>query len=269
MKGEAGRVSCGRPGAGLAVLLLLLLLTGCGNIQLYTNMPEQTVNEMLALLLNHNLPAKKKPGDKGTWNLVVERSGFAAAMDVLSANGYPREMYGEFVSEAFKRQGLVSSPREERARFTYAQSVALAQTISQIDGVINARVHLVIPEPNPLLDVQLPSSAAVFVKHSQDYDIRGFVPQIKQLVQNSIEGLAYDKISVVLTPSTDPRVAQPLAQELTPVMGILVASGSAAKLRGLALLLGGLLLASWAGLAYVLFLRKSSENLPTPASRKS
>lgn len=270
MKDEGARMKAWRPGGWLAVLVLLLMLTGCGSVQLYTNMPEQAVNEMLALLLSHNLPAKKKPGEKGAWNLVIDRSGFAPAMEVLSVNGYPRQMNDEVVHDTFKRQGMISSPREERARFIYGMSVALAQTISHIDGVINARVHLVIPELNPLLDVQPPSSAAVFVKHNQDYDIRGLVPQIKQLVQNSIEGLSYEKISVVLSPSADPRLTLLPTQEMTHVLGIQVAHGSAARLRGLALVLAGLLLASWSGLAYVIVSRKSPKNLPTPATaRKS
>lgn len=236
---------------GAVLLLALLLLTGCGGVPLYTNMPEQTVNEMLALLLDHGVAARKKPGEKGTWDLMVDDGVFASAMDVLSANGYPREGF-ESVGDAYKRQGLVSSPREERARFLHALSRSLAQTISQIDGVLSARVHLVVPEPNPLLDTQLPSSAAVFVKHSRESQIDGFIPQIKQLVQNSIQGLAYEKISVVLFPSDEPRQTLVPLQEPVSILGIRVLTDSVGPLRWVLGAALALVLVSWTGLAWLL-----------------
>ncbi len=249
MKGEAPK-SPWRAGRLVVLLAFLLILAGCGNVQLYTNQPEQTINEMLALLLHHGLPAHKKPGEKGTWNLVVKKEEFAAAMDVLLSYGYPQDEY-DSMGEVFKRQGLVSSPREERVRFMHALSQSLAKTISKIDGVSSARVHLVIPEPNPLLDTQLPSSAAVFVKHSHESNIGGFIPQIKQLVQHSIPGLAYEKISVVLFPAEDPTVVRVPIREPSTIMGIQVHPGSVSMLRMLLSALVGLLLASWAALGYI------------------
>ena len=69
-------------------------------------------------------------------------------------------------------------------------------------GVVSARVHIVIPERRPNETTPAPPSAAIFIKYQDDYDLNAYVPQIKQLVANSVEGLSYDKVSVVLFPSS-------------------------------------------------------------------
>jgi type III secretion protein J len=49
------------------------------------------------------------------------------------------------MGKVFKREGFVSSPLEERARLVHAMSQEIANTINNIDGVVTARVHLVVP----------------------------------------------------------------------------------------------------------------------------
>jgi type III secretion protein J len=66
--------------------------------------------------------------------------------------------------------------------------------------VLSARVHLVMPTTNPNGTVMSSSSAAVFLRYQDTYDIQQLVSQIKTLVANSIEDLAYDRVSVALFP---------------------------------------------------------------------
>jgi len=47
----------------------------------------------------------------------------------------------------------------------YALSEELSRTVSEIDGVISARVHVVLPENDPLRRDLVPSSASVFIRH--------------------------------------------------------------------------------------------------------
>ena len=82
----------------------------------------------------------------------------------------------------------------------YALSQELARTVSDIDGVFSARVHLVLPENDPLRQQLIPSSASVFIRHASTAPLSELVPQVKMLVANGVAGLSYDKVSVVLVP---------------------------------------------------------------------
>ena len=95
-----------------------------------------------------------------------------------------------------------------------ALSQELERTISQIDGVVTARVHVVLPINDPLRQQQPPASAAVFIRHGAEAAVDALVPQVKMLVSHSIEGLTYDNVTVVLVPvaapASDPRRQRPI-----------------------------------------------------------
>jgi len=83
-------------------------------------------------------------------------------------------------------------------RYIYAISQELSQTLRNVDGVVSARVHVVIPANDPLSEKIRPSSAAVFIKHRPDVDLRLLAPAVKDMVAHSIEGLTHDQVSLSL-----------------------------------------------------------------------
>lgn len=177
-------------------------LSACGEtVELLSAIPESEANEILAALLHSGIQARKIPGKEGMVGVGVDGVEVAHALQVMRANGLPHERFAR-MGDVFKKEGLVSSPLEERARYVYALSQELAETVSKIDGVITARVHAVLPDRAPGAREPLtPSSAAVFIKYKEAYDLETVVPQIKRLVTNSISNLSYDNVSVVLVPS--------------------------------------------------------------------
>ena len=193
--------SVGSQLARLAFVFLLCGLLAACKVQLYSGLNQRDANEMLAVLLHGGIDAETVVGKEDV-AIRVEQSQMDRAIGLLNARGLPRPKTSS-LGDVFKQEGLISSPLEQRARFIYAMSEVLSRTLSQLDGVISARVHIVIPERRPNdSGAASPPSAAIFIKYQDDYDLNGYVPQIKQLVANAIEGLNYDKVSVVLFPST-------------------------------------------------------------------
>lgn len=196
---EVARSSRNCRRAGLfAALALAFVLAGC-KADLYTKLQEREANEMLALLLNNGIEASRVASKDGTSTIQVEEKQIAAAIDLLKAEGLPRQSF-KSLGEVFKGSGLIASPTEERARYVYALSEELSRTISDIDGVLSARIHVVLPKNDLLRQDTTPSSASVFIRHDSHAKLTVLLPQIKMLVANSIEGLSYDKVAVVFVP---------------------------------------------------------------------
>ena len=186
---------------GLTVLCLTLLLAGC-KIELYSGLNEKEGNEMLAILLDGGVETEKLQDKDKNLTLKVPSEDVSRAIRLLKSYGYPREHFSS-IGDIFPKEGLISSPTEERARYTYSMSQELSSTLSMIDGVITARVHVVLPqETDSLTEITYPSSASVFIKYTPELELAGFASKVKTLVANSIEGLSLDKISVSLFPAT-------------------------------------------------------------------
>ncbi|QXL83624.1 type III secretion system inner membrane ring lipoprotein SctJ [Comamonas sp. NLF-1-9] len=216
---------------GLVLSLSLLLLACGGRVDLMGAVPEDEANEVLAVLLKAEVNAVKTPGKDGLVGVQVSSQQVGQALQVLRDNGLPRERYAG-MGQVFKKEGLISSPLEERARYVYALSQELSGTLSKIDGVLYARVHVVLPERGVAGEPGVPSTAAVFIKHQEGRDLELLQPQIRRLVTNSIPGLSPERVSIVFVsaPAAEEAAASP---PLAQVLGIGVSADAAARLQAL------------------------------------
>ena len=182
----------------VAVALAAMLLAGCDKeATLHSGLGERQANLVMAALLDAGITCRKTPGEEGTWNVLCSEAKFAQAVNLLERQGLPREPR-QGIGEVFKKTGMISSPSEERIRFMDALAQDIARTISMIEGVVDARVHVVLPENDPFARNTLPSSAAVAIRSRWNADITDLVPSVKALVKNAIEGLQYEKIQVTI-----------------------------------------------------------------------
>jgi type III secretion protein J len=183
----------------IALITAALFLTACSSQEIYGDLSEANANDLVAALADAGIVATKAKVDE-KWSVGVDQGDFAKAVGTLRAAGLPKEDF-DTLGSVFKKEGFTSTPLEERARLAYGLSQELSRTISEIDGVVQARVHLAMPEPDPLSREAKPSAASVFVKYRTGFDLRSQTGAIKSLVTNSIEGLSYDRVSVVMVPA--------------------------------------------------------------------
>ena len=189
----------------LLVVATALLLAGCDKeTTLHSSLEERQANLVMAALRDAGIDCHKSPGEEGTWNVMVSEPRFAEAVNLLEQKGLPRRAHMG-IGEVFKKTGMISSPSEERIRFMDALAQDIARTISMIDGVVDARVHVVLPENDPFARNALPSSAAVAIRSRWDADITDVVPSVKGLVKNAIEGLQPEKIMVTIFRDSPPK----------------------------------------------------------------
>jgi len=183
-----------RGSRGIAVACVAAALSACQE-SLYGGLSEHEANEMISALGDAKVEGAKVPTDDKGWRVEVAGGDVMRALTALRQRGLPRQHYTN-LGEMFQRQGMVSTPAEERMRYIYAMSQELSRTIGEIDGVVTAHVHVVIPANDPFGDAVKPSSAAVFIKYSAGTDLRSLSPTVKDLVAHSIEGLSYDNVSL-------------------------------------------------------------------------
>jgi type III secretion protein J len=219
------------------------MLGGCGSrVELFAAASESEANEVLSVLLDSGIAAQKQTTKTGV-AVSVDGKEVARALDILRSRGLPRERF-DGMGQIFRKEGLVSSPLEERARYVYALSQELTNTLSQMDGVLAARVHVVLPERGGVGEVASPSTAAVFIKHQIGYNLDALQPQIRKLVTHAIPGLTEDRVSIALV-SAQPITASLLGKTDKP---------DDSSTRGIWLVvLGGLVLGLVGGLAYLIW----------------
>jgi len=193
-----------------ALVLAALLLAGCGRSPLYSQLDEQQANELMAALLDSGIEADKAPSPSKTgWEVRVNRNDFPYAMQVLRSRGLPRAQYAT-LGEIFKKEGFASSAIEEKARYIFGLQQELARTLSLMAGVVDARVHIALPDRDPLGGDTIDSSAAVMIYEQAGANVRDRETDIKVLVKDSVEGLDdVNKVTVKFATVSAPAPASP------------------------------------------------------------
>lgn len=240
----AGFLSVPRRGLSrFFVLVVLCLLAACSsNVTFQTGLKDTEANEMIALLDRSGIHAQKLTNKQGV-ALSVDERDLARATEALNAAGLPRRNLSD-LGQIFKKDGMISTPLEERARYIHALSAELEYTLQQFDRVISARVHVVLPERVAPGEPIQPSSAAVFIKYRPPLDEDMVVPRVRNLVASSIPGLHNEdrraKVSVVMLPSE----AETPGVQWTTVGPFRVQEESAGVLRVALVVLGTLALSA-------------------------
>lgn len=200
----AGRRS---PAGLLLMALLLLLLVGCARKPLLEGLDERQANEVIAVLLRHNIAAEKLNVGKGGFQVQVGARDLPESIELVQRNDLPSAPRSQ-VANAFPADSLVSTPLGERARLISAVEQRLEESLQLIDGVQSTRVHLnydaSLGGENRRVDQRRMHVAAV-IAHAPNVDEEVLLQSVKRFLRNTFDGIDYDNVSVILTQVDGPR----------------------------------------------------------------
>jgi type III secretion protein J len=180
--------------------IVVVLVLGC-SIPIQHGLDEVAANEILTSLERSGIPASKSRGDDGAFAVVVAKGDGLRAMELMRSLGLPRGPRTGF-GEIYKQPSLVPTPTEERARYVEALGGEIARTLESVDGVVSARVHLVLPEPDPLAvdgKPRVAAQAAVLLKVRAGRPLPINERDVQKLVAGSVPGLDLSAVAVVVT----------------------------------------------------------------------
>lgn len=189
------KIICSNFKLSTLAFILALILTGCKE-NLYSNLNETDANELLVALLTRGVDAEKQSAGKAGFNILVEKEDLVRALEIAKENSLPRESFASLGS-VFAGQGMIASQTEEQARLAYALSQELAASFSKIDGVLTARVHVVLVQHEQSSGVTTPPSAAVFIRHTQNSPVLNMTAAIKETTSKAVPGLSVDRVSLM------------------------------------------------------------------------
>ena len=160
---------------------------------LYASLPESEKARVVDALKNSGVDVTLDPT---TGDVIVPVSDYHSSRMTLAAQGLPASIPDGY--EAIADIPMGSSRSVENVRLKQSQEIELARSISEIDGLVTARVHLAIPEKSVFARASTPPSASVFVQMENGRSLsRQQVDAIVHLVSSSVPFMAKNDVTVV------------------------------------------------------------------------
>ena len=200
--------------------VVVVLAIGCST-PIQHGLDETTANEVMTALERDGIEASKARDESNgeTFVISVPKVQALRALQVLQSLGLPRGRRSGF-GEIYKQASLVPTPTEDRARYLGALAGEIERTLETVDGVVTARVHLVLSEPDPLAvdgKPRVAAQAAVLLKvRPAPAALRE--ADVQKLVAGSVPGLLPEAVAVVVTPAAEaPSQRAPALASVGPV----------------------------------------------------
>ncbi|MDP2210428.1 MAG: flagellar basal-body MS-ring/collar protein FliF [Candidatus Aquicultor sp.] len=161
---------------------------------LFSNLSSEDAGAIVAKLQEKKVPYRLN----GSSIIEVPSDQVHEARIQLAGEGLPEG--GTVGFEIFDQTNFGLSEFAQKLNYRRALEGELGRTISQINEIEGARVHIVLPEPSLYKDKENPATASVIIKpragaRLADSKVQGIV----NLVSKSIEGLKTENITVVDT----------------------------------------------------------------------
>jgi type III secretion protein J len=171
--------------------------------QLASGLSEAEAREIIVLLQDHGISAdlqevvKEREAPSYAVSVMGGGPAMVQAWRVMQENGLPRPKTTG-LEDVYANPGLIPTASQEKAKLLVGLSGEISRMLNSVQGVVDARVQVVLPDDNPLVDRSQwhPPSASVLFKY------QGPQPplteaEIKSLVAKGVEGLTPENIAVV------------------------------------------------------------------------
>ena len=160
---------------------------------LFASLPESEKSRVLDALKNSGVDVALDPT---TGDVMVPTDDYHSSRIMLAAQGLPTVVPAGYDNLDSIQMG--SSRSVEAMRLKQTQEMELARSISEIDNVLSARVHLAIPEKEVFIRQESQPTASVFVQLAKGRVLgRTQVEAIIHLVSSSVPKMAKEDVSVI------------------------------------------------------------------------
>ncbi|MBL6597001.1 MAG: flagellar M-ring protein FliF [Candidatus Puniceispirillum sp.] len=160
---------------------------------LYAGLPEAEKSRVLDALRNSGVNVALDPV---TGDVLVPTENYHSSRMTLAAQGLPQSAATGYDQLDSIQMG--SSRSVEAARLKQSQELELARSISEIDLVISARVHLALPDKEVFVRQQAEPTASVFIQLARGRSLgKSQINAILHLVSASVPSLNKENVSVV------------------------------------------------------------------------
>lgn len=185
-------------GGVLGLVLLLLIFFGWraanpSYATLFSRLTPEDAGEIVAVLQDRGIAYRIT--DNGTTILIPEERVHETRLN-LAGQGMPRG--GVVGFEIFLESALGATDFDRQVRYNMALQGELTRTIRELDGVQDARVHIVVPERRLFVRDERPATASVFLQLRPGASLSGNqVRGITNLLARSVEGLEPENVTIV------------------------------------------------------------------------
>ena len=160
---------------------------------LYASLPDSEKARVVDALTNAGVDVALDPT---TGDVIVPVRDYHSSRMTLAAQGLPASIPDGYDSLSDIPMG--SSRSVESVRLKQTQEIELARSISEIEGLVTARVHLAIPEKSVFARASTPPTGSVFVQMENGRSLsRQQVDAIVHLVSSSVPFMSKNDVTVV------------------------------------------------------------------------
>lgn len=275
--------------------LVLLLCVACSKTELYHNLTEDEVNEILVILHENGISASKKKEvvqNEVTWTVVLESKDLPKARAILVERNLPRRRQPG-IEDIYKDKGLIATADEQKARFIIGLRGNIINALRKNPDVIDADVVINVPDKeefgssnDPTVKKRPSASLVIKIRPTAEAQATLTEAKLQRVVASAVPDLDPRDVTVITSfvgglpagalpgsappvMSSGPVAAAPVAKaaNTVTVAGVDVSSESSGRLKiYLGVFLGLLALLSIALIVTIIHTHRIRQEAKTPNS---